>query len=81
MMEMYADAEARGGVLEPEGTVEIKFRKPEQVKVRPAWLVADRKASDVLLWINDGCIGEVEEWLLCAANAARATVASAPATS
>jgi hypothetical protein len=41
MMEMYADAEARGGVLEPEGTVEIKFRKPEQVKVRPDWLMAE----------------------------------------
>ena len=25
-MEMYADEEARGGVLEPEGTVAIKFR-------------------------------------------------------
>jgi len=24
MMEMYADEESRGGVLEPEGTVEIK---------------------------------------------------------
>lgn len=33
MMEMYADADSRGGVLEPEGTVEIKFRKPEQLKV------------------------------------------------
>lgn len=26
-MEMYADKEARGGVLEPEGIVEIKYRK------------------------------------------------------
>jgi acetyl-CoA carboxylase/biotin carboxylase 1 len=26
-MEMYADKEARGGVLEPEGIVEIKFRR------------------------------------------------------
>jgi len=25
-MEMYADSESRGGVLEPEGTVEIKYR-------------------------------------------------------
>ncbi len=25
-MEMYADQESRGGVLEPEGTVDIKFR-------------------------------------------------------
>ncbi|KAI8642972.1 acetyl-CoA carboxylase [Parasitella parasitica] len=28
MMEMYADNKARGGVLEPEGIVEIKYRKP-----------------------------------------------------
>lgn len=26
---MYADGGARGGVLEPEGMVEIKFRTPE----------------------------------------------------
>lgn len=32
MMEMYADAESRGGVLEPEGTIEIKFRKEELVR-------------------------------------------------
>ncbi|KAJ3333308.1 acetyl-coenzyme-A carboxylase [Blyttiomyces sp. JEL0837] len=29
MMEMYAEENARGGVLEPEGIVEIKFRKPQ----------------------------------------------------
>lgn len=28
-MEMYADGGARGGVLEPEGMVEIKFRTPD----------------------------------------------------
>lgn len=28
MMEMYADPESRGGVLEPEGLVSIKFRRP-----------------------------------------------------
>lgn len=28
-VEMYADSGARGGVLEPEGMVEIKFRTPE----------------------------------------------------
>ncbi|KAK9765298.1 acetyl-coenzyme-A carboxylase, variant 3 [Basidiobolus ranarum] len=27
MMEMYADSESRAGILEPEGIVEIKFRK------------------------------------------------------
>ncbi|KAF7731439.1 acetyl-coenzyme-A carboxylase [Apophysomyces ossiformis] len=29
MMEMYADVNARGGVLEPEGIVEIKYRRPQ----------------------------------------------------
>jgi acetyl-CoA carboxylase/biotin carboxylase 1 len=29
MMEMYADTKSRAGVLEPEGVVEIKFRKPQ----------------------------------------------------
>ncbi|KAJ9078850.1 acetyl-coenzyme-A carboxylase, variant 2 [Entomophthora muscae] len=29
MMEMYADVKSRAGVLEPEGIVEIKFRKPQ----------------------------------------------------
>jgi len=33
MMEMYADEEARGGVLEPEGMVGIKFRKEKQLEV------------------------------------------------
>jgi len=31
-MEMYADSTARGGVLEAEGTVEVKFRKFELVQ-------------------------------------------------
>ncbi|KAK9874333.1 hypothetical protein WA026_002683 [Henosepilachna vigintioctopunctata] len=31
-MEMYADSESRGGVLEPEGIVEIKFRQKDQIK-------------------------------------------------
>ena len=36
MMEMYADPDARGGVLEPEGTVQIKFRRrlQEQMMAR-----------------------------------------------
>lgn len=32
-MEMYADPNARGGVLEPEGLVEIKFRQKDLIKV------------------------------------------------
>ena len=31
-VEMYADPVARGGVLEPEGIVEIKFRVPDLLK-------------------------------------------------
>lgn len=31
-MEMYADLDARGGVLEPEGTVEIRFRAKDKIK-------------------------------------------------
>ncbi|GAA6066847.1 acetyl-CoA carboxylase 2 isoform X1, partial [Tachysurus ichikawai] len=31
-MELYADRECRGGVLEPEGTVEIKFRRKDLLK-------------------------------------------------
>ena len=31
-MEMYADAESRGGVLEPEGIIGIKYRKEKQLE-------------------------------------------------
>ncbi|KAF8466702.1 acetyl-CoA carboxylase [Kalaharituber pfeilii] len=31
MMEMYADEEARGGVLEPEGIIGIKYRREKQL--------------------------------------------------
>jgi len=32
-MEMYADPDSRGGILEPAGIAEIKFRLPDQLKV------------------------------------------------
>lgn len=32
-VEMYADPTARGGVLEPEGVVEIKFRSADLLKM------------------------------------------------
>jgi acetyl-CoA carboxylase/biotin carboxylase 1 len=32
-MEMYADPDSRGGILEPSGISEIKFRTPDQVKM------------------------------------------------
>jgi acetyl-CoA carboxylase/biotin carboxylase 1 len=36
-METFADPAARGGVLEPEGVVEIKFRKPDLIKAMHRW--------------------------------------------
>eukprot|EP00928_Gymnodinium_smaydae_P037781 TRINITY_DN26188_c0_g1_i1.p1 TRINITY_DN26188_c0_g1~~TRINITY_DN26188_c0_g1_i1.p1 ORF type:complete len:2149 (+),score=434.34 TRINITY_DN26188_c0_g1_i1:43-6489(+) len=32
-MEMYADVESRGGVLEPAGIVEVKFREPQRAEL------------------------------------------------
>ena len=32
-MELYVDEESRGGVLEPDGTVEIKFRRKDRKKL------------------------------------------------
>ncbi|OLY77749.1 Acetyl-CoA carboxylase [Smittium mucronatum] len=32
VMEMYADSTSRGGVIEPEGIVEIKYRKPKIIE-------------------------------------------------
>ncbi|OLP78355.1 Acetyl-CoA carboxylase, mitochondrial, partial [Symbiodinium microadriaticum] len=31
-MEMYADVDARGGILEPPGIVEVKYRAPQQIE-------------------------------------------------
>eukprot|EP00435_Cladocopium_sp_Y103_P039741 s771_g10.t1 len=31
-MEMYADVDARGGILEPPGIVEVKYRAHQQVE-------------------------------------------------
>jgi acetyl-CoA carboxylase/biotin carboxylase 1 len=32
-MEMYADPDSRGGILEPAGITEVKFRMPDQLKM------------------------------------------------
>ncbi len=42
-MEMYADPTARGGVLEPEATVEIKYR---------ARLTTSQKCSFLLIFVD-----------------------------
>jgi acetyl-CoA carboxylase carboxyltransferase component len=32
MMEMYADKQSRGGILEPPGICEVKFRPADQIQ-------------------------------------------------
>ena len=32
-MEMYADEDSRGGILEPAGIVEVKFRAPQRAEM------------------------------------------------
>lgn len=50
MMEMYADEDARGGVLEPEGIVGIKYRKEKQLetmaRLDPTYGDLKRKSLD-----------------------------------
>ena len=43
---MYADPVARGGVLEPEGIVEIKFRTPDLLKAMHRLDPVIRKLQD-----------------------------------
>jgi len=50
MMEMYADEDSRGGVLEPEGIVGIKYRKERQLetmaRLDPAYGELKRKSLE-----------------------------------
>ncbi|KAJ3190595.1 acetyl-coenzyme-A carboxylase [Irineochytrium annulatum] len=52
-MEMYAEENARGGVLEPEGIVEIKFRKPQLLatleRLDPTYRELKQKLKDAAL--------------------------------
>lgn len=50
MIEMYADTEARGGVLEPEGLVGVKFRKKKLVQVMKR---LDREYGQLLEQVSD----------------------------
>ncbi|MBN3319914.1 ACACA carboxylase, partial [Atractosteus spatula] len=72
-MEMYADKDSRGGVLEPEGTVEIKFRKKDLVKtmrrVDPIYMsLAERLGTPELSVVErkdlEAKLKEREEFLL-----------------
>ncbi|ORZ25473.1 acetyl-CoA carboxylase [Absidia repens] len=51
-MEMYADVQARGGVLEPEGIVEIKYRRPQLLatmeRLDPTYADLKRQLNELL---------------------------------
>jgi len=59
-MEMYADIEARGGVLEPEGIIGIKYRKDKQLetmtRLDPIYANLKKQIADTTL-----SKGEVDE--------------------
>jgi acetyl-CoA carboxylase/biotin carboxylase 1 len=48
-MEMYADVDSRGGILEPPGIVEVKYRAPQQIeamhRLDPQILALTKKIS------------------------------------
>ncbi|KAK3953879.1 acetyl-CoA carboxylase [Pseudoneurospora amorphoporcata] len=52
-MEMYADVDARGGVLEPEGIIGIKYRKDKQLdtmaRLDPIYAELKRQSADANL--------------------------------
>ncbi|THZ98158.1 acetyl-CoA carboxylase acc1 [Aureobasidium pullulans] len=56
-MEMYADEESRGGVLEPEGIVGIKFRKEKQLetmaRLDPTYGELKAKSADKSLSVEE----------------------------
>ena len=62
MMEMYADPTSRGGVLEPEGIVSIKFRRKtkEQAMLRLGWSLAQSVCTCV-------CVSTADFLFLCLA--------------
>jgi Carboxyl transferase domain len=51
MMEMYAQEDARGGVIEPEGIVEIKFRNAKLIaameRLDPVYRTMKADATDL----------------------------------
>mmetsp|Transcript_33963 Transcript_33963/g.74702 ORF Transcript_33963/g.74702 Transcript_33963/m.74702 type:complete len:2077 (-) Transcript_33963:133-6363(-) len=56
-MSMYADPDSRGGILEPAGITEVKFRKPDQLKVMhrldPQLQLLDAELEDADTMDND----------------------------
>uniref|UniRef100_A0A8C0ALK5 Acetyl-CoA carboxylase 1 n=1 Tax=Bos mutus grunniens TaxID=30521 RepID=A0A8C0ALK5_BOSMU len=53
-IEMYADRESRASVLEPEGTVEIKYRKKDLVKtIRRLDPISKKLVEQLGEWLSD----------------------------
>src|SRR5690606_289179 len=72
-MEMYADVESRGGILEPEGIVAIKVRRKRQIEAMgrleaeyaewKSWLASEDKSADESAELNKSKL-ELENKLL-----------------
>lgn len=62
-METFADPAARGGVLEPEGVVEIKFRKPDLIKAMHR-CVGTREQTHTHSWCSNKLRHDPGAWPL-----------------
>lgn len=49
-IETFADPAARGGVLEPEGVVEIKFKQPDLIKAMHRCVCTQLQERSVSAW-------------------------------
>ncbi|CAK9092649.1 Acetyl-CoA carboxylase [Durusdinium trenchii] len=61
-MEMYADLEARGGILEPPGIVEVKYRAPQQANKAERRSHGRRRLQDPTKTWRVGRSGTVLFW-------------------
>lgn len=56
-MESYADPESRGGVLEPEGTVEVKYKDKDLIKTI-------NRLDPVILNVSVAWCALLRQWLM-----------------
>ena len=67
-VEMYADPGARGGILEPEGIVEIKFRRPDLVKAMHRLDPVLQQMTNPSPTVCIHCLMSRISWLACSLN-------------
>jgi acetyl-CoA carboxylase / biotin carboxylase 1 len=64
-MEMYADEEARGGILEPEGIISIKFRRDKQLdtmaRLDPTYASLRAQLADKSKTLSTGDMGKIKK--------------------